>query len=86
MQMNIVNLKNQNQKVMYIPVNEDEVDFSENDLTDGYDFQDEDDTIDDEKNDEMVIDNKYVDDEELSKAQTKKQLKKRNGISNCIRK
>ena len=49
MQMNIVNLKNQNlktdQEVMYIPVNEDEVDFSENDLTDGYDFQDEDDTI-----------------------------------------
>ena len=76
-----------NKKVMYVPVNEDEVDFSESNFTDDHDFQDEDDTIDDdEKNDEMVIDDKYLDDEELSKLQTKKQLKKRNGISNYIRK
>ena len=72
---------------MYVPVNEDDVDFSENNFTAEHDFQDEDDAIDDdEKNDEMVIDNEYLDDEEPSKLQTKKQLKKRNGISNYIRK
>ena len=49
---------------MYVPVNEDEVDFGENDFTD------------DDKNDEMVIDYKYLDDEELSKPQTKNNLKK----------
>ena len=79
---------------MYVSVNEDEVDFGENDFTDGNDFQDEDDTIDDddddddddEKNDEMIIDDKNLEDEELPKRQTEKQLKKRNGIRNYIRK
>ena len=89
MRMTIVDIKNQNLrkiiKVMYVPVNEDEVDFGENNFTDSNDFQDEDDTLDDdEKNDEMIIDNKYLDDEELLKPQTKKQFKKRNGISNYI--
>ena len=72
---------------MHVPVNEDEVDFAENDFTDSNNCQHEDDTIDDdEKNHEMIIDDKYLDHEELSKPQTKKQLKKRNGISNYIRK
>ena len=64
-----------NQKVIYVPVNEDEVDLGENNFTDGHDFEDEDDTIDDyEKNGDMVIDDKYLDDEELSNPQTEKQL------------
>ena len=56
---------------MYVPVNEDDVHFGKNDFTDGNDFQNEDGTVDDyEKNDEIIIDNKYLDDEELSKPQT----------------
>ena len=75
-QMSIVDLKNQNQKknkkVIYVPVNEDEVDFGGNDFTDGHDFEDEDDTVDDdEKNDDMVIDDKYLDDEGLETSNRK---------------
>ena len=56
---------------MYVPVNENDVDFGKNDFTDCNDFQNEDGTVDDyEKNDEMIIDNKNLDDEELSKSQT----------------
>ena len=33
-----------------------------------------------------LIDHRYLDNEELSKPQTKKQLKERNGIHNYIRK
>ena len=56
---------------MHVLVNEGDVDFSKNDFTDGNDFQDEDGAIDgDEKNDEMIIDDKYLDIEELSKPQT----------------
>ena len=71
---------------MYILVNEDKVVFAQNDFTDGNYFHDEDDTIDDdEKNDETIIDVKYLDDEELWKSQKNKQFKKRNGITNYKR-